>query len=133
MSVDAQSATCDDHADMHIIQSSTLLPRVGGFLRREVLGVHSVFYYLPSKRCSSVDLPFLNCLLRVIPPPVELFPLQIVVGRYVCMYGHTYSKSVDQPGKAVNPARGQLNREKEYFPVFSIENTKKEKTRLRSR
>ena len=30
---------------------------------------------------------------------------------YVCMYGHTYSKSMDQPGKVVNPARGQLNRE----------------------
>ena len=28
-----------------------------------------------------------------------------------------YSKSKDQPGKVANPARGQLNREKEYFPV----------------
>ena len=36
---------------------------------------------------------------------------------YVCMYGHTFSKSMDQPGKVVNPARGQLNRENEYFPV----------------
>ena len=30
---------------------------------------------------------------------------------YVCMYGHTYSKGMDQPGKVANPARGQLNRE----------------------
>ena len=30
---------------------------------------------------------------------------------YVCMYGHTYSKSMDQPGNVANPARGQLNRE----------------------
>ena len=30
---------------------------------------------------------------------------------------HTYSKSMDQPGKVANPARGQLNRENEYFPV----------------
>ena len=29
----------------------------------------------------------------------------------------TYSKSKDQPGKVANPARGQLNREKYYFPV----------------
>ena len=29
----------------------------------------------------------------------------------VCMYGHTHSKSTDQPGKVANPARGQLNRE----------------------
>ena len=37
---------------------------------------------------------------------------------YVYMYGHTYSKSMDQPGKVANPARrGQLNREKQYLPV----------------
>ena len=31
-----------------------------------------------------------------------------------------YSKksSVDQPGMVNNPARGQLNREKQYFPVY---------------
>ena len=34
----------------------------------------------------------------------------------MCMYDHTYSKSTDQPGKVANPARGQLNREHEYFP-----------------
>ena len=33
------------------------------------------------------------------------------------MYGHTYSKSMDQPGKVVNPARGQLDRENKHFPV----------------
>ena len=25
------------------------------------------------------------------------------------MYGHKYSKSMDQPGKVANPARGELN------------------------
>ena len=41
---------------------------------------------------------------------------------YVCKV-ITYSKGMDQPGKVVNPgkvanpARGQLNRENEYFPV----------------
>ena len=34
------------------------------------------------------------------------------------MYGHTYSKSMDQSGKVANPARGQLNRENEYSPVL---------------
>ena len=29
---------------------------------------------------------------------------------YVCMYGHTYSKIMDQPGKVASPARGHLNR-----------------------
>ena len=37
--------------------------------------------------------------------------LLFLISYYVCMYGHTYSKSMDQPGKVVNPARGQLNRE----------------------
>ena len=35
---------------------------------------------------------------------------------YVCMYGHHIQQSMDQPGKVDNPARGQLNRENEYFP-----------------
>ena len=30
----------------------------------------------------------------------------------VIMYGQAYSKSMDQPGKATNAARGQLNRKK---------------------
>ena len=35
-----------------------------------------------------------------------------------CMlYGHTYSKSMDQPGKVDSPACDQLNRENEYPPV----------------
>ena len=34
-----------------------------------------------------------------------------VTALLVCMYGHTYSKGMDQPGKVANPARGQLNRE----------------------
>ena len=38
-------------------------------------------------------------------------------GMYVCMYDHTDSKSMDQPGKVANPARGQVNRENEYFPI----------------
>ena len=33
------------------------------------------------------------------------------------MYGYTRSKSMDQPGKVASPARGQLNRKNEYFPV----------------
>ena len=35
---------------------------------------------------------------------------------YVCIV-ITFSKSEDQPGKVANPARGQLNRENELFPV----------------
>ena len=35
----------------------------------------------------------------------------------VCMYGHRYSKNMDETGKVVNPARGQLKRENKYFPV----------------
>ena len=34
----------------------------------------------------------------------------------VCMYGYTYSKSMNQPDKVANPARGQLNRENGCFP-----------------
>ena len=33
------------------------------------------------------------------------------------VWSHTYSKSMDQPSKVANPARGQLNKENQYFPV----------------
>ena len=37
---------------------------------------------------------------------------------YECVYHYTcYSKSVGQPGKVANSARGQLNRENCYFLV----------------
>ena len=42
-----------------------------------------------------------------------------------CMYGHTYSKSMGQPGKVVISARGQLNRENEMnisLSTFAPEN-----------
>ena len=35
------------------------------------------------------------------------------------MYGHTHSKSMDQPGQVASPARGQLNRRNKYFPLRS--------------
>ena len=41
----------------------------------------------------------------------------------LCMCGHTFSKSADQPGKVARPARGQLNR-KIYVSLsaFVLEN-----------
>ena len=33
------------------------------------------------------------------------------------VWPHSYSTSMDQPGKVANPARGQLNRENKYYPV----------------
>ena len=39
------------------------------------------------------------------------------------MYGHTCSKSMDQPGKVANPSRGELNREMDIFlSAFAPEN-----------
>ena len=35
--------------------------------------------------------------------------------RGACMYGHAYSKSMDQPGNVASLARGQLNRKNENF------------------
>ena len=40
-----------------------------------------------------------------------------------CIYGRTYSKNMDQPGKVANPARGQLNRENDTsLSAFAPEN-----------
>ena len=53
-------------------------------------------------------------LSRVRPIPPRDLPL-------VCMYDCmviTYSKGKGQLGKVADPARGQLKRENEYFPVL---------------
>ena len=47
----------------------------------------------------------------------SVFSSSVLVYMCVCVYDHTYSKSMDQPGKVANPARGQLDRENEHFPV----------------
>ena len=47
-------------------------------------------------------------------PRFYMFSYQLCM--CVCMV-ITYSKSMDQPDKVANPAREQLNRENEYFPV----------------
>ena len=36
------------------------------------------------------------------------------------MYGHTYSKSMDQPGKVANTARDQLNRAEKTNPCSRL-------------
>ena len=55
----------------------------------------------------SSNSPQLSSLLRL--------PTAFLLKRYcmyVCMYGHTHSKRMDQPDKVANPARGHLKREK---------------------
>ena len=43
--------------------------------------------------------------------------LIVAVCMCLCLYGHHLQQSMNQPGKVANPARGQLNRENECFPV----------------
>ena len=52
-------------------------------------------------------------LEKVSPPRREV---RIYHVWYRCMV-ITYSKSMDQPGKVANPARGKLDRENEYSSV----------------
>ena len=46
----------------------------------------------------------------------RLYSILLYVCMYVCMV-ITYSKSIYQPGKVTDPARDQLNRKNELFPV----------------
>ena len=34
------------------------------------------------------------------------YQAKLLVSDHPCMFGHTYRKSIDQPGKVVNPTRG---------------------------
>ena len=47
----------------------------------------------------------------------DIKPLISYSSRIYIMYGHTYSKSIAQPGRVASPARRKLNRRNEYFPV----------------
>ena len=56
---------------------------------------------------------------------MSFYVLSMYVCALVCMYGHTYSKGKDQPGKVANPAHGQLNGENDFIfslSVFAPEN-----------
>ena len=53
------------------------------------------------------------CVLSFVSFLFGEMPLsRVLCSMYVYMYGHTYRKSMDQPGKVASPARGQLNRKK---------------------
>ena len=41
----------------------------------------------------------------------------LVTTGWISINKKNHSKSMDQPVNVANPARGQLNRENEYFPV----------------
>ena len=86
--VDPYSAICDDHTYIHTIINS-------GGLRGY---------------CTTTCTP--------LGQQVRINTSMCVdhVCTYLCMV-ITYSKGKDQPGKVVNPARGQLNRENEFSPV----------------
>ena len=75
-------------------------------------------HFLPGTAVNPFFLSPLLILVTKLPPQPN--PLQerkvMQIGLYI-MYGHTYSKSMDQPGKVANPARGQLNRKSSYSPV----------------
>ena len=58
-----------------------------------------------------------SCMDRTILGNLGLAIGFIYIYICICMYDYTYSKSMDQPGKVASPARGQLNRENEYFSI----------------
>ena len=59
-------------------------------------------------------------------PVVMAIHINTALQTYCCSYtymhvwSHIYSKSMDQPVKVANPARGQLNGENEHFPGVRV-------------
>ena len=75
-----------------------------------VLSFWFVFLYLVTTGwIFDISLSCDNSINQSIPPVVCDKTVNSMI---YTMYGHTYSKSMDQPGKVANPACGQLkNRE----------------------
>ena len=71
-------------------------------LLRDLSSPHSI----PINRGREKTLPYLLAVHRYYRTGIS--------GLYtvLCMYGHHTWQSMDQPGKVANPARGQLNKEK---------------------
>ena len=78
---------------------------------RSIINSHSNLCLLIGPWWPAKAAPVTGTILRTSGPVSADFR------QYVCMYGRTDSKSMDQPGEVANPAPGQLNRENEYFPV----------------
>ena len=57
------------------------------------------------------DIFVVVCLSPVVKGPQNIFVFVRGHPMKRVMCGHTYSKSIDQPGMVANPTRGQLNRE----------------------
>ena len=53
----------------------------------------------------------LTRLIHTLLYVMTIHTYMLMSGGLIHGWSHTYSKSVDQPGKVANPARGQLNRE----------------------
>ena len=70
---------------------------------RTTAGPHTIYY-------RTIDEP--QRVLKFEDTSYELSTTFILLILLLCKYGHTYSKSMDQLGKVVNPARGQRVREK---------------------
>ena len=91
---------------------SALLPCIGHLLvidRRARWGIRDKTHdTLPGS--SKFDSHFFSFTFRGGAKDRKIFIIT-KSGEVVVLYGDTYSKSMDQPGKVANPARGQLNRE----------------------
>ena len=93
--------------------------------------------YAPDDRVPSVSLhtsylsflPFTSCFVLLlyfvcrshnlvyVQQPTHRIGNHVVHERvYVCLYGQHFQQGMDQPGKVVNPARGQLSKENIHFP-----------------
>ena len=62
---------------------------------------------IPGHQTQQKQKILLQCIIKKI----------VIVYDIHTIYSHIYSKSMDQPGKVASPARGQLDRKNEYFPV----------------
>ena len=87
--------------------------RTAQFKHKHLLALYS---HSP-RRTGGPQAPASGALVLCTNNNTSNFFVRIRELEFLVMYGHTYNKSMDQPGKVASPARGQLNRKKEYFPA----------------
>ena len=119
---------CQDTVDVGT-SPRCLRSRVDGLLAGDTsktpyvsIGGNALYVVRDAHRCSAVVvesyvLPELCRATECTVCRAEYHEPELYQDAECIMYGHTCSKSRDQPGNIASPARGQLNRKNEYLPV----------------
>ena len=101
--------------DLFLVGSTAHVEEVGRVATLELDDVHGGHRQTGAVNCRA-EIGYFVLYYIALYSYSTMYIIRMYGYMYVCMV-ITFSKGKDQPGMVANPARGQLNRENEYFSV----------------